>query len=319
MGADAAIPNANVIKAQGSHILAIAVGNGISSPAAIRRLVDISGPDIYEGTGDFDITTDDIYRVRDFDQLEDALREAAFQLCAPSVTVEKLVDETPDPGSLDDARPAPGWTINGDVTFAPGGYDWVLPVTESPGSGSKNDVTDSAGFATFQWTPNQVGSSRFTATETIQAGYSNVQSATTCTYRTPDTPDQELVIEVFDGSFNAVIPEESIVTCKFINLADPAPDISITKTTEGRDVPPGDTGPAIRFDEDIEWDYQVTNTGNTTLNNVQLTDTQTAPGIARFKLGTGGRPVPLPGTYLVPPRFAMRATKAKGPPRRRPS
>lgn len=42
-------------------------------------------------------------------------------------------------------------------------------------------------------------------------------------------------------------------------------------------------------------------------------DTQTAPGIARFKLGTGGRAVTLAGTYLVPPHFAMRATKAKGP------
>jgi len=42
-------------------------------------------------------------------------------------------------------------------------------------------------------------------------------------------------------------------------------------------------------------------------------DTQAAPGIARFKLGTGGRPVTLPGTYLVPPRFASPASKARGP------
>ena len=42
-------------------------------------------------------------------------------------------------------------------------------------------------------------------------------------------------------------------------------------------------------------------------------DTQTAPGIARFKLGAGGQPVTLPGTYLVPPRFAARANNAKGP------
>ena len=66
---------------------------------------------MYNGIGDFDITTDDIYRVADFDQLAEALREAAFQLCAPSVTIEKLVDLTPDPDSTDDAVPGSGWEI----------------------------------------------------------------------------------------------------------------------------------------------------------------------------------------------------------------
>ena len=49
-------------------------------------------------------------------------------------------------------------------------------------------------------------------------------------------------------------------------------------------------------------------------------DTDKAPGIARFKLGMGGRPLMLDGTYLVPPFFGRdpapagdNATNEKGP------
>ena len=51
------------------------------------RLIQVSGPNVFNGTGEFDIATDDVFLEADFEQLEDALRNAAFQLCAPSVTV----------------------------------------------------------------------------------------------------------------------------------------------------------------------------------------------------------------------------------------
>src|SRR3954451_10337931 len=79
---DAAVANANAVKAQGSHILAIAVGAGLSSQASLDRIEAVSGDDVYSGFGTFDITTDDVYRVADFGDLEEALREAAFGLCA---------------------------------------------------------------------------------------------------------------------------------------------------------------------------------------------------------------------------------------------
>ena len=95
------------VKAQGSHILTVAVGAGLSSQSSLDRIIDVSGADVFTGSGTFDISTDDVYRVADFSDLEDAMREAAFQLCAPSVTVRKLVDLTPDPGT-DDAIPGAG-------------------------------------------------------------------------------------------------------------------------------------------------------------------------------------------------------------------
>jgi hypothetical protein len=172
--ADAAVANANSLKTQGSHILVIAVGNGVSSSSSLDRIKKISGPDVYPDHGnDFDITTDDVYREEDFSRLQDALREAAFQLCSPSVTIAKQIDFTPDPDSLFDALPGSGWEIDGVVT-APGNgdFDWVLPMAESPGTNPITSITDASGFSTFQWRPqDENGVSGFAASEVIQAGF----------------------------------------------------------------------------------------------------------------------------------------------------
>ncbi len=291
--ADKAVANANGLKHQQSHILAIAVGDGISGSGALNRLKKISGPDVYSGGGGFDISTDDIYRVPNFDELEDALREAAFQLCSPSVTVQKLIDLTPDPDSLDDAIPGFGWTIQGAVTApAPGGYDWVLPVAEAPATGPKSTLTDGAGFATFQWLTDVVGPSGFTATETIQPGFENDQAHTACTFRTPDLSDRPLTITVGDGTFSGEIPTEAIVTCTFVNIADPSPSITIEKKTDGQDADTP-TGPTIPAGDTVAWTYEVTNTGNTVLNDVAITDAEVLPAAAT------GPTISCPETTLV--------------------
>ena len=155
-----AVPNANAVKGQGSHILAIAVGAGLSSQSSLDRIIDVSGDDVFSGFGTFDIATHDVYRVVDFDDLEDALREAAFGLCAPSLTVRKLVDLTPDPGT-NDLVPAPDWDMA--TTVSPIPADWVLPAS---GVGSTATVaTDASGFATFQWTSATQTSSEVLVTE----------------------------------------------------------------------------------------------------------------------------------------------------------
>ncbi len=290
--ADNAIPNANGLKAQGSHILAIAVGAGLSSGASLNRLKLVSGPDIFDGTGaPFDIETDDIYVEPNFDELEDALREAAFQLCAPSLTIQKLVDETPDPDSFDDAYPGVNWQIDGTAT-AVGGYEWVLP---SPGTGpsTKTASTDGAGFATFQWNTTAPVDSGFTATEVVQPGYTNDPSRTVCTFRTPDTPDAPLALDsVGDGTFSVTIPTEAIVTCTIVNIAEALPGITIEKATNGADAD-DQPGPLVPIGDPISWTYVVTNTGNTVLNDITVTDVETLPADAP------GPVVTCPSTQLV--------------------
>jgi hypothetical protein len=292
--AQKAVANANGLKQQGSHILAIAVGDGLSSPASIDRLELVSGPDIYDGTGEFDIVTDDIYLEPDFDQLADALREAAFQLCAPSITIQKLVDDTPDPDSLDDAYRGVGWSITG-TPDVPSGFKWVLPET---GTGlntppSMTTLTSGAGFATFQWNTLLPVSSGFTAEEVIQPGYTNDQSRTVCTFRTPDTPDADLPLDdVGDGTFEVTIPFEAIVTCTIVNVLGPNTGITIEKHTNGFDADVT-TGPLIPTGDIVEWSYVVTNTGNTSLADISVADVELIPASAT------GPTVSCPQTTLV--------------------
>jgi hypothetical protein len=170
-GSKPAIPNANALKSSGSHILAIGVGSALQNNSSRQRLIQVSDDDVYDGSGVFDIATDDVYLEEDFANLEDALRDAAFQLCAPSVTIRKLYDPTPDPDSLGDALPGVGWEMVGTVVSvpAPGSFEWVLPASASgPATApdSATAVTDGAGFVTFQWTPtNPDGNSQFQLTE----------------------------------------------------------------------------------------------------------------------------------------------------------
>lgn len=119
-----AVPNANAVKAQGSHVLAVAVGSALNSTASLNRLKEVSGSEVFSGTGTFDITSHDVYRVGNFADLEEALRLAAFDLCAPSVTVRKMVDQDADPG-LQELLPGADWDLTAEVTPAP--EDWILP------------------------------------------------------------------------------------------------------------------------------------------------------------------------------------------------
>jgi len=293
--ADAAVPNANAIKGMGSHILAIAVGNALQNQQSLNRLVRVSGPDIFDGTGIFDITNDDIYRVPDFDQLAAALEEAAFQLCAPSVTVRKLVDNTPDPGT-DDAVPAAGWGITAQVTTG-SPFTWILPAGATGGSATTS--TDGAGFATFQWDLAVLGDSTVTITEQAAGAFGlvNDPTATSCVFRTPDVPgDRPLPIVVGDGQFTATVSARAIVTCQFVNRAVPAPAVTLEKATNGIDAddPPG---PSIPVGDPVTWTYVVTNTGNVTLSSIAVTDDQgvtvdcpvnaLAPGASTMCTATG--------------------------------
>ena len=144
----------------------MAVGSGLSSSSSLDRIKAVSGPNVFRGIGSFDITTDDVYRVPQFDDLEAALRDAAFGLCAPSVNVQKLVDVTPDPGP-DDLVPDADWQLTATASPTPSG--WVLP------AGATGDtavaLTGPDGFATFQWSPVTETASDVTVDETVRQEY----------------------------------------------------------------------------------------------------------------------------------------------------
>lgn len=265
---NAAVSNSNGMKTVGSHVLVIAVGNGLNSSSSLQRIIDVSGPDVFSGSGTFDITTDDVYKEPDFSKLQDALRAAAFQLCSPSVDVRKVVDLDPDPDK-ENLQPGVGWSMTLSATPTPS--KWVLP----PGAtgASATTTTGADGFADFQWATVTPAASQVSVTEVVQPGYANDTAATKCTYRTPDIPDDTPLpnFNATNGGFSGTAPQDSIVTCTMINRLVPAPAVTIEKLTNGDDAN-ARPGPLVQVPSKVEWTYVVTNTGNTTLTDVKVTD-----------------------------------------------
>lgn len=91
-GVARAVEEANQVKAQGSKIIAIGVGNALTSAASVDRLKQVSGPDVYDGSGTFNLATTDVILVPNFADLPDAMALIAAALCAdPDISVEKSV------------------------------------------------------------------------------------------------------------------------------------------------------------------------------------------------------------------------------------
>jgi LPXTG-motif cell wall-anchored protein/uncharacterized repeat protein (TIGR01451 family) len=269
-----AVPNANALKATGSHILAVAVGDGLSGQDTLDRLISISDDDVFPDNTDFDISTTDIYREEDFSLLQDALREAAFQLCAPSVNIHKSIDANPDP-AVDDLQPGEDWTM--EATVAPIPQAWVLP----PGASGETatGTTGGDGFVNFQWTTATPTDSMITVTEVVEAGYVNDPSATTCLYITPDipTPTEMPDFAATDGGFSGTVPADAIVTCEMVNRLVPEPAIDIEKDTNGVDADDPADAPFIPEGATVTWTYLVTNTGNVPLSGLTVVDDVLGP------------------------------------------
>ena len=171
-----AAAEADRVKAQGSHVLALGVGAAVTKPTSARRLTAISGFNEYPGTefGKADYTL-----VQNFADLAARLRAIAVELCKSSVIVTKKVDE--GDGVY---RPDPGWQFTASVSTSSGDYTWLQPAPP-PDTGPRSETTNDDGVATFQW---DAESSDATSTvdlrEQVKAGYDFVDaSCTTTAYR----------------------------------------------------------------------------------------------------------------------------------------
>ncbi len=288
-----AVPNANALKAQKSHVLSIAVGNGLQNPASLSRIIAVSGPDVFPDTGPFNIATTDVYREPNFALLEAALREAAFQLCAPSVNVRKLIDHNPDP-AVDDLQPAQDWSMS--ALAVPEPDTWVAPVGAT--GNTATGPTGPDGFVNFQWTTAAPVDSTVTVSEVVQPGYTYDRTATTCTYRTPDAPTDRPLPDFVTTTtgFRGTVPDDAIVTCTIVNRIPPAPAVHLEKSTNGDDADTP-TGPFVPIGSPVNWSYEVTNTGNVPLTSIAVTDDKgvtvscpagsLAPGAVRTCTATG--------------------------------
>ncbi|HEY6886909.1 MAG TPA: vWA domain-containing protein, partial [Solirubrobacter sp.] len=162
-----AITHANELKAEGTHIFAFGVGNGVTNAASQSRLKAISGnqefePGVPVGSVDWVV-------VANFGDLSKTLADLATSLCASSVRVTKRVDEDGD-GSYDD--PAGGWTFTGNAAMSTGSYEWRQPAGSSTPGQRKVTVTNDNPTAMFEWDPqNAKASASFTFSEGARLGY----------------------------------------------------------------------------------------------------------------------------------------------------
>jgi uncharacterized repeat protein (TIGR01451 family) len=162
---------ANVVKTQGSHIFVV----GVEAFAVENRLVAIAGPDRYPDQETRFARAD--YTLTNFAQLAPALRQIAFNLCGPSVTVTKYVNGDSGP------QPVSGQSFSGAVAVNQAGepadaFTWTQPVSGAAAQvgTSQNATTGSDGAAQWQWTPGTVQNpqpwaSTFVLDETAQPGY----------------------------------------------------------------------------------------------------------------------------------------------------
>lgn len=87
-----AVAEADEIKALGSHVLAVGVGGSVT--ANLSRLQAVSGPDVYDGTGDIDALVTDVALVPDFGDLPGVLAAVAETFCPePSIEIVKSAVE----------------------------------------------------------------------------------------------------------------------------------------------------------------------------------------------------------------------------------
>jgi hypothetical protein len=248
---------ADVVKGNGSHIFVV----GLPNPSVTTsNVVAISGPDAYDGTN---FSTAD-YTTSSVDDLVDDLRDVAFQLCAPSLTLTKWVDGVK----------AADWEFSGTVTITESGqdadgYDWVSPVT---GAASSEGTTQSAttgtdGTVLFQWNPGSTASpmswtSQIEFNETPQTGYQFVEAL--CTRKTLDAGGvTETPFTISSWPATVAFGTDDIVTCDVYNQFIANPALTIEKT--------GDAGP-VSIGGTVNYTIKVTNSGNVTLNNVTVVD-----------------------------------------------
>lgn len=250
-----AIVQADAVKAQGSHILAVGVGAALNNANSLNRLIAVSGPDVATSAGSVNLSTTDVLRITDFTSLPDALRMLVNELCKSSVTINKQVDNGQGyvPGGA-------GWKFDAGVSTASGTYSWITPTPT--GTGSRTATTGSDSAATFQWKPSvSTTTSTITISEQTTTGYQFVSVA--CQVKSLANPTQQpLAVTTNGASFTANLGPTDIVTCTVKNKKM-NPAIAITKDVNQS---------TVLANTSVVYTIKVTNTGDVALNNVTVTD-----------------------------------------------
>ncbi len=256
-----AIEAANGVKAQGSHIFVVGVGDVNTE----SRLVAISGPERFPDAN-APFTASD-YTLTDYAQLTTALRQIAFSLCGPSVTVTKYAD------SGNGLQPVAGQGFSGAVNISSAGqpangFVWTQPVSgaASQVGTSQNATTAANGTAQWQWTPGtlaspQPWSSQFVLDEVSRPGY--FFASASCSRKTLNPAGgftaSGFSLSALPATF-AVGPND-LITCDVVNERL---SLIVQKTANPPSVP--------EAGGDVTFGFTITNNGTAAATLTALTD-----------------------------------------------
>jgi len=250
-----AIFSANAIKAQGTRLVAVGVGSGISGSAVNLRAV--SGETAYTSGSQASLAD---YFQADWDELADLLAEVARgATCQATIEVTKQTvpyGSTPRNGGA-------GWTFAASATngsLSPAGAQ------TTPSSGT---VSWTLGFSSPTPAPADVDITESLSAAQGAAGWS--LESVSCTVNGADAGD---------GTDLSVTSGDA-VACVVVNTQSLVPGIDIVKrawsAASAADLDGADeiaAGSPVESGTVVTWTYVVTNTGQTALDDIDVADDQ---------------------------------------------
>ncbi len=194
---DAAVHEANLLKALPSHVFVVGVGSALSSSDSVSRIQGISGPDeltFSGGNPNMDFGKADYTLVEEFTALKTTIARFVRELCGPSLNVVKKLQLAN--GTTVDATDANPFTFTASMNPIPSA--WTSPA-QAPGQSAA--LTTSDGVANFAWDPaTPTSDTVITLGEQSKAGWT--YNGITCWRNNLDGTPAQLVLN--DVGQNAV-------------------------------------------------------------------------------------------------------------------
>lgn len=255
-----AIFSANALKAKGTRVLAVGVGEGIKgNPANLRAVSGVSG---YASGGN---ANEADYFQADWNQLAGVLSSVAKgATCQADIDITK---HTHAYGTSGPVQGGAGWGFNATATQG------KLSRTGTQQTNSSGQVSYDLGFS------SPTGTSEVTLTETMSTAQTRDGwdlTKITCTVNGTNVP-------VSSPNAKISVTAGDQVDCTFLNTQTLKPGLTIEKSAwdtptsagleNARELPDGGSVPS---GTQITWKYLVTNTGQTKLTGIAVVDDQLA-------------------------------------------
>lgn len=213
--------SANAVKAEGTRVIALGVGSGVTGAQTALNLAAISGPTPFTGAN---ATQADYFQTADYSSAGQALRELALGNCAGSISVVKQI--------------VPAGTTGEDVTGAyTAGAGWRFDATTTSTQVTglpANQTTDASGTGAVNFALNFAAgttSAPVTITETQQDGYTLVtQSGANAVCHDLGTNAAVAVTNAGTLGFTVSATSSASITCTVYNReAQPQADVTVHK------------------------------------------------------------------------------------------